>query len=97
MELEQISKQVDWLDDERRKEKLKIGGLEERLTAVEGNVPPLAHQIKDLESKITRLEALLSGPFADKAPAAIVQKEREKLAAFQQTAEKIRTQLQGLA
>ena len=60
MELEQISKQVDWLDDERRKDKLKIGGLEERLIAVEGNVPPLAHQIKDLDSKITRLEALLS-------------------------------------
>ncbi len=60
MELEQLSKQVDWLDDERRKDKLKIGAFEERLTAVEGNVPPLAHQIKDLEGKITRLEAFLS-------------------------------------
>jgi chromosome segregation ATPase len=60
MELEQIAKQVDWLDDERRKDKLKIGALEERLAAVEGNVPPLAHQIKDLGSEITRLAALIS-------------------------------------
>lgn len=60
MELEQIAKQVDWLDDERRKDKLKLGSLEERLAAVEGNVPPLAHQIKDLSSEITRLAALVS-------------------------------------
>jgi chromosome segregation ATPase len=60
MELEQIAKQVDWLDDERRKDKLKIGALEERLAAVEGNVPPLAHQIKDLGSEITRLAALIT-------------------------------------
>lgn len=60
MELEQIAKQVDWLDDERRKDKLKIGALEERLAAVEGNVPPLAHQIKDLNSEITRLTAIVS-------------------------------------
>ena len=31
MELEQIAKQVDWLDEERRKDKLKIGSVEERL------------------------------------------------------------------
>jgi chromosome segregation ATPase len=60
MELEQIAKQVDWLDEERRKDKLMIGALEERLVAVEGNVPPLAHQIKDLSSEITRLAALVS-------------------------------------
>lgn len=60
MELEQIAKQVDWLDEERRKDKLKIGALEERLAAVEGNVAPLAGQIKDLGSEITRLAALIS-------------------------------------
>jgi chromosome segregation ATPase len=60
MELEQIAKQVDWLDDERRKDKLKIGSVEERLAAVEGNVVPLANQIRDLSSEITRLAALVS-------------------------------------
>jgi len=60
MELEQIAKQVDWLDDERRKDKLKIGSVEERLAAVEGNVAPLAAQIRDLGSEITRLAAFVS-------------------------------------
>jgi chromosome segregation ATPase len=59
MEIEQVAKQVDWLDDERRKDKLKIGALEERLMALEGNVQPLHHQIKDTNSEITRLAAML--------------------------------------
>lgn len=60
MELEQIYKQVEWLDDERRKDKTTIGSLEERLTALEGNLIPLPNQIKDLGSEITRLTALLA-------------------------------------
>lgn len=59
MEFEQLLKQVDWLDDERRKDKTRIGGLEERLTALEGNISPLVHQIKDLTSEVTRLETLM--------------------------------------
>jgi len=60
VELEQIYKQVEWLDDERRKDKTAIGSLEERLTALEGNLIPLPNQIKDLGSEITRLTALLA-------------------------------------
>lgn len=60
MELEQIYKQVEWLDDERRKDKTALGSLEERLTALEGNLIPLPNQIKDLGSEITRLTALLA-------------------------------------
>ncbi|HWQ84146.1 MAG TPA: hypothetical protein VN363_06235 [Anaerolineales bacterium] len=60
MELEQITKQVEWLDDERRKDKTTIGSLEERLSAVEGNLIPLPNQIKDLGGEITRLTALLA-------------------------------------
>jgi chromosome segregation ATPase len=59
MEMEQILKQVDWLDDERRKDKTRISALEERLNATEGNIPPLANQIKDLGSDIARLAALM--------------------------------------
>jgi valyl-tRNA synthetase len=44
-------------------------------------------------SQIERLEKLLGSDFADKAPAPVVAKEREKLAAFKETAAKIRTQL----
>jgi chromosome segregation ATPase len=60
MELEQIQKTVDWLDEERRKDKTRLGAVEERINAVEGNVPPLAHQIKDLGSEITRLTAIVA-------------------------------------
>jgi valyl-tRNA synthetase len=39
---------------------------------------------------------LLAGDFARKAPEAVVAKEREKLAAYQETAEKIQAQLSSL-
>jgi valyl-tRNA synthetase len=50
-------------------------------------------ELKETESHIERLEKLLAGDFAKKAPAALVQKERDKLAGYQQTAEKIKAQL----
>lgn len=60
MELDQIIKQVDWLDQERRKDQIKIGALEERLRAVDNNVAPHEHQIKELRSEITRLTTMLA-------------------------------------
>ena len=53
----------------------------------------LEKELKETQSHIERLEKLLAGDFASKAPAALVQKEREKLTAYQETAEKIRAQL----
>jgi valyl-tRNA synthetase len=53
----------------------------------------LEKDLKEAESHIERLEKLLSSDFANKAPAALVQKEREKLAGYKETAEKIRAQL----
>ena len=60
MEMEQILKQVNWLDEERRKDKTRLGALEERLSATESLIPPLAHQIKDLAGEITRLNSLIT-------------------------------------
>ncbi len=60
MELEQVLKQVDWLDGERRKDKTVLAGLEDRLTNLEGNIPVYGKQIKDIDSEITRLTAMLS-------------------------------------
>ena len=59
MELEQILKQVDWLDEERRKDKTRISALEERIAGYEGTVAPLAQQIRELNSEVTRLNAVL--------------------------------------
>jgi len=53
----------------------------------------LEKELKETESHIERLEKLLSSDFASKAPALVVQKERDKLAGYKETAEKIKTQL----
>ncbi len=59
MELEQLQKQVDWLDEERRSDKSRIGTLEERLAALENSIRPLPVEIKDLHGEITRVSTLL--------------------------------------
>lgn len=56
----------------------------------------LEKELATTEVQIARLEELLDGSFAQKAPAAVVQKEREKLAAYQATAEKLRMQRDSL-
>ncbi len=53
----------------------------------------LEKELKEAESHIARLENLLNGDFANKAPAALVQKEKDKLAGYKDTAEKIKAQL----
>jgi valyl-tRNA synthetase len=56
----------------------------------------LEKELAEAESQIERLEKLLGGDFASKAPETVVQKEREKLAAYKETAEKIRAQFPEL-
>lgn len=56
----------------------------------------LQKDLTETETQIERLSKLLSSSFAEKAPATVVQKEREKLVVFQRTAEKIRSQIQSL-
>jgi chromosome segregation ATPase len=60
MELDQIIKQVDWLDDEHRKDKSALLALEERLASLEANLPTMIKQIKDLDGETTRLAAMLT-------------------------------------
>jgi len=38
MNVDQIVKQVDWLDDERRKDQTRISSLEEQILSVDGNL-----------------------------------------------------------
>ncbi len=53
----------------------------------------LTAELKEAKSHIARLEKMLNSPFAKKAPPAVVDKEREKLAAYKDAAEKIKAQL----
>jgi valyl-tRNA synthetase len=55
----------------------------------------LSRDLVELEMQIQRLESLLASPFAEKAPAQVVQKEREKLASYQETAKKIKSQIES--
>ncbi len=57
----------------------------------------LTAELQELEGEIKRLEGLLSGAFAKKAPEAVVQKEREKLASYQDTAQTLQDQLDNIA
>ena len=56
----------------------------------------LTAELEELEKEIKRLEGLLSSPFAQKAPAAVVDKERDKLAGYQETCSTLRDQLSNL-
>lgn len=53
----------------------------------------LEKELAGAQSHIDRLEKLLGSDFASKAPAPVVAKEREKLADYKETAEKIKAQL----
>jgi valyl-tRNA synthetase len=53
----------------------------------------LEKELQEARGHIERLEKLLASDFATKAPPALVQKERDKLAAYRETAEKIAAQL----
>jgi len=55
----------------------------------------LEKELKEAQSQVERLEKLLGSDFANKAPEAVVAKEREKLAAFKETAEKLKVQLEA--
>ncbi len=57
----------------------------------------LEKELTEAEAQIARLEKLLASPFAEKAPPAVVQKERDRLAAFQESASKLREQLNALS
>jgi len=50
-------------------------------------------ELTEAESQISRLEKLLNSPFAEKAPPNVVQVERERLASFTSTVEKLKEQL----
>jgi valyl-tRNA synthetase len=56
----------------------------------------LGKEMKDLSAQIDRITKLLGSDFANKAPAQVVQKERDRLAEFQVKAEKIKEQIERL-
>jgi len=60
MEIEQVIKRLDWLDDERRKDKVTISTLEERIKTLEAQITTLTQENKDLSSQTTRTASMVS-------------------------------------
>lgn len=60
MNVDQIVKQVDWLDDERRKDQTRISSLEEHIVSIDGNFTSINSQLKDQSGEINRLGTLIS-------------------------------------
>jgi valyl-tRNA synthetase len=56
----------------------------------------LEKDLAEISAQVQRLQSLLAGPFAEKAPPAVVKKEREKLVSYQEIAVKLRNQLDTL-
>ncbi len=57
----------------------------------------LQKELADVQAQIQRVQGLLNSPFAEKAPAQVVQKERDKLAALEASAAEISGRLVELA
>jgi len=51
-------------------------------------------ELQEAEAQIARLQTLLAGPFATRAPAPVVEKERAKLAELEQARQRIAQQIQ---
>ncbi len=80
---------------------LVVGGVEVYLPLagmvdVGAEKSRLSSELGNVQAQITRLETLLGGAFAERAPSEVVAKERAKLAELKQAAEKIRLQLDAL-
>jgi valyl-tRNA synthetase len=56
----------------------------------------LEKELSETEFQVNRLEDLLAGQFSQKAPPAVVEKERSRLVEFKETVSKLRQQLNAL-
>jgi len=56
----------------------------------------LEKELHETENQINRLQGLLNSPFAEKAPPMVVQKEKDKLEQFRESAKKINDQLKQM-
>lgn len=53
MEFEQITKKLDWLDDQQRKNKASLGDLNDKLTSLETSINALTKQLKTLTKEVS--------------------------------------------
>ena len=60
LDVEQLEKRVEWLDNERRSDKTLIASLQNKLEAIETENAALRLRLADLDNEITRLNTLMA-------------------------------------
>jgi chromosome segregation ATPase len=60
MDFEQLLKRIEWLDEERRKDKLIIAALDDRLSKLEGNNTSFMQEIREISNELSRFQTLPS-------------------------------------
>lgn len=60
MDMDQILKRVQWMDDERRKDKDVMARMENRILALEGSLTGANEQVKNLNGEISRLSTIIT-------------------------------------
>jgi chromosome segregation ATPase len=60
MDVDQIQKRIQWVEEDRRKEKDSIALIENRLVSLEGSLSASLQQSKGLSGEITRLSAVIA-------------------------------------
>ena len=60
MDEKQIVKQLEWLDESRRKDQSRLSSLEEKIDSLENNIDQVNTHLKDITSDLKRFSTLIS-------------------------------------
>jgi len=60
MDIDQFKKQLDWLDEERRKDKLLVATLQDRIADLEERIQPVDQRVNELEGDLARITTSLT-------------------------------------
>lgn len=58
MEIEQLSKRLEWLDEERRKDKTAIATLEDKIIRLEGGIDAVKKEIKNFQGEMGQFNGI---------------------------------------
>lgn len=58
MEIEQLAKRLEWLDEERRKDKTAIASLEDKITRLEGGIDAVKKEIRGFQSELGQINGI---------------------------------------
>jgi valyl-tRNA synthetase len=80
---------------------LVVGQIEiflplEEMVDVQAELERLAAELREAKEQVGRLEELLAGPFSERAPQAVVERERERLEEMRATREKLVARIEDL-